>query len=67
MNKLDDVYSICPDCAKINGATWPRGHCATFWTGKCEVCGEETSLCDVSDWNWPRGKMPKTFSILARD
>ena len=62
-----DVYTICSECAKANGAMWPEGHCATFWSGKCQVCGQETSLCDVSDWNWPKGKRPATFSIERRD
>jgi hypothetical protein len=61
------VYSICRDCAKENGATWPQGHCATFWMDKCQVCGRVLSLCDVSDWNWPQGKRPKTFSLERRD
>lgn len=62
-----DVYSICTDCAKENGAVWPEVHCATFWTEKCDVCGKETSLCDVSDWNWPKGKKPATFSMMRMD
>jgi hypothetical protein len=62
-----DVYSICADCAKANGATWPQGHIATFWPGQCQVCKDVKGLCDVSDYDWPRGRKPKTFSILRRD
>lgn len=64
---IDDVYSICLECARSNGAVWPKGHVATFWAGKCDLCGKETSLCDVSDWNWPYGEKPKTFDIFRRD
>ena len=66
MGKLDNVYSICPECATTHGAVWPKGHAATFWTETCPVCGQEKGLCDVSDWNWPKGK-PKTWDILRRD
>lgn len=62
-----NVYSICPDCARENGAVWPEGHAATFWPGKCQVCGQDKGLCDVSDWNWPKGKTPATFSLTRRD
>jgi hypothetical protein len=61
------VYSICHDCAKANGATWSQGHAATMWTGECEVCHLPKSLCDVSDYNWPKGHRPKTFSLERRD
>jgi hypothetical protein len=61
------VYSICHDCAKANGAVWPECHCATFWPGECDVCHKPKSLCDVSDYNWPKGKRPKTFSLERRD
>lgn len=64
---LDDVYSICSECAKANGATWPDGHVATFWTQNCDVCHEEKGICDVSDWNWPKGRRPKQWTIYARD
>ena len=67
LSNLDKVYSLCSECAKDNGATWPIGHCATFWNGTCQVCGKETGLCDVSDWDWPKGRKPNTFSILRRD
>jgi hypothetical protein len=67
VNNLDDAYSICSSCAKANGAIWPTGHCATHWTGTCQVCGKETGLCDVSDWDWAKGRKPNMFSILRRD
>jgi len=64
---LDAVRIICSDCAGANGATWPDGHCATIWNGTCEACNKATAVCDVSDWNWPRGKKPLAFSWLNRD
>ena len=62
-----DVYTICAKCAEANGATWPDGHLATFSVTKCQVCAKERSTCDVSDWNWPKGKRPATFSMMRRD
>ena len=56
--------SICSHCAKANGAIWPKGHAATHWVGKCNVCGNETGCCAVSDWAWPRHsgkKAPREF------
>lgn len=63
----DDVYTICAGCAMDNGATWPDGHIATLSVSKCQVCEQEKGTCDVSDWNWPKGKKPATFSIYRRD
>ena len=63
----DNVCSICPDCAKENGATWPVGHCATFWPAPCGVCGKDEVVCDVSDYNWPHDKRPKQWSLERRD
>lgn len=61
------VRIICFDCAKENGAIWPEGHAATVWIGACGACGKTVAVCDVADWDWPRGKRPAAFSILNRD
>jgi len=61
------VGTICWDCAKVNGAVWPDGHVATIWTGDCDVCGNTVAVCDVSDWNWPKGKKPLLFNLFNRD
>jgi hypothetical protein len=61
------IYTICFDCAKKYDAIWPKGHLATCWTGECDVCHGTKGVCDVSDWDWPRGKKPSTFSIMRRD
>ena len=62
-----NAYSICKDCAVANGAKPVDGHMATWWSAHCDVCREYRGLCDVSDWNWPEGKKPKTFSLMRRD
>ena len=55
---------LCADCAVKERATWPKGHVATFHPGKCHVCGEQKSLCCVTDWNWPKGhKNHQTWSL----
>jgi hypothetical protein len=64
-DKLVGVFTICRECAEHNGAVWPTGHVATFWTGGCDVCLTEKGVCDVSDWNWPNGK-PSEFSLMRR-
>jgi hypothetical protein len=64
---ISNVTSLCTACAKEHGATWPDGHMATFWMDECQVCHSQTSVCDVSDWNWPRGKRPARWSALLRD
>jgi hypothetical protein len=51
--------AICSDCARDNSAEWPEGHQASFWTGKCCVCGRLVGCCSVSDWNWPKVSGPK--------
>ena len=62
-----EVRTICFDCAKENGAAWPEGYEATWWIGLCDACSKITGVCDVSDWNWPRGRKPPTFSLINRD
>ncbi len=61
------VRSICFACANTHGAVWPQGHAATVWTGTCDACGKAVAVCDVSDWNWPKGKKLATFSLQNRD
>ena len=61
------VYSICKDCAIANGAIPPKLNCATLWTANCDVCREYKGLCDVSDWDWPTGNRPKTWTLMRRD
>lgn len=53
MPSLDDCYYICAECAEKNGGKWPKGHAATMHTDKCDMCGEEKTLANVGDWNWP--------------
>jgi len=61
------AHIICSECAKANHATWPEGHLATFWNGTCQICNKSRAVCEVSDWNWPVGGRPKTFSMANRD
>lgn len=49
---LNEGAAICHDCALSNKATWPKGHCATFWSGVCSFCEDEVSVCDMYDWDW---------------
>jgi len=49
---LNDGAAICHDCADSHGATWPKGHCATFWSGVCSFCEKDISVCDIYDYNW---------------
>lgn len=45
---------ICADCAEKHGAVWPKGHLATRNSGIiCSGCGLETTVCPMSDWEWP--------------
>jgi len=53
---LDDVGYLCGECAEKLGGKWPEGHCATFHVDMCEICGEQKSLANVGDWNWPDRK-----------
>ena len=48
--------SICHKCATSNSAKWPKGHCASMWTGTCAICSNETSVCALSDWQWPKAR-----------
>ena len=61
-----DVQYICWGCAGLYGAEWPKGHCATCHKGKCDNCGENSSLAHKHDWNWPR-KSPAKWDISERD
>lgn len=42
--------TVCDDCAKKLKWTWPEGHIATFWIGKCDFCQTVKSVCSTSDW-----------------
>jgi len=53
---LDDISYLCAECAEELGGVWPKDHCATFHVAECNVCGEEKSLANVGDWDWPDGK-----------
>lgn len=46
---------ICTACADRRKARWPDGLIATFHSGRCPDCGEETTLCSIRDFNWPDG------------
>ena len=55
LDRIRDQASVCRACAEDdNGATWPQGHEATGFYGKCGFCGHEKAVCCVTDWNWPR-------------
>lgn len=45
--------SICTDCARLQGASWPEGHQATWSVSKCSECNVSKPCADASDWNWP--------------
>ena len=47
---------ICSECAEAKGATWPKGHMATWHTGECSQCGKTKSLCCWTDWAWADAK-----------
>lgn len=46
--------TICTECAKAKGWTWPEGHLASEWEGICSVCHEQRGCCSSSDWRKPR-------------
>ncbi len=52
MSKTDiqDVGYLCSDCAREVGGRWPENHQATFHKGKCGMCGEEKSICNIRNW-----------------
>ena len=53
--ELNKIRYLCSDCAESLGGVWPEGHMATCHTATCDNCGEEKSLANVGDWNWPDG------------
>jgi len=57
MKDLDDATYICAECAEARGGTWPDGHLATCHIGTCDLCGEQKSLANVGDWDWPDGRL----------
>lgn len=60
------VYAVCSKCAHKAGGVWPPNHLATFHAGACDACGQQSGLCSVDDYNWPRGK-PKDWIGTGRD
>lgn len=42
----------CSDCAIKAGAIWNKGHVATFHSGKCGICGDNTLVTVASDWGY---------------
>lgn len=51
--------SVCFECARRAGGTWPEGHVATVGPGHCPECKrDDVETCALSDWNWP-GRGPK--------
>jgi len=53
--KLDEYRYICCDCAYDLGGIDVPGHTCTMHTGKCDCCGEEKTLMNMGDWDWPDG------------
>lgn len=60
MQKVDlsQPGSICSECAERYGGEWPKGHVATHWMGQCSICEEEMACCCITDWNFPKVKLP---------
>jgi hypothetical protein len=48
--KLEQANLTCFDCGKKYGE--PRGYCATFHNGRCDVCGEEKSVTETRDYGY---------------
>jgi len=46
--------AICSSCAEAHGGGWQDGHMATFWVGRCGLCGARKSVTSTSDYLWPR-------------
>ncbi len=42
--------NICNNCAEKKKLTWPSGHLATHWMGRCDYCGEYKGLCSIYDY-----------------
>ena len=55
--KLEQANLACFDCGKKYGE--PRGYCATFHTGRCDVCGEEKSVTETRDYGYLRKSLNK--------
>lgn len=49
-NRVHGGDIVCEDCAKKLKWTWPEGHMATFWMGKCDFCNTVKSVCSARDW-----------------
>jgi hypothetical protein len=56
---LKKVGAICSDCAQALGATWPQGHCATWWEGTCDVCQTEKPCSARTDWDWKNKQLSR--------
>lgn len=54
---------ICDTCAKMMGATWPEGHCATCIEHICPYCMQGALLCPLTDWIWPDDEIKKYFRL----
>lgn len=61
-----DIRAACRECAIDLEATWPEGHVATSWVGKCGICEIERGVCCVTDWNWSR-EWAILFNIISED
>jgi hypothetical protein len=41
---------ICPDCGKLYGRGWPKGHVGTFHNGACDLCGVQAYVTEPRDY-----------------
>jgi hypothetical protein len=44
---------VCGECAVANQGTWPKGHIATFHSGRCGWCGEIRAVTQPRDYGYP--------------
>lgn len=61
-----EVRSVCRECALDLDASWPDGHVATCWNGKCGICEIERGVCSISDWNWSK-EWNHFFNLTSAD
>jgi len=52
MKKEKEIRNICEKCAAKLKKHIPPGHCASFWTDVCDICGKEKEVADIHDFGY---------------
>lgn len=66
MKDFGDKQYVCADCAHLEGAIWPEGHCATFNDWHCDWCDKKTNVCHVRNYNWRQDDSKHTYTTSSK-